>query len=112
MKNKFKTQKIYPDEYNELNQDLTFEYGGYHFTPYMILTGKANEWITKAHSFNYKSYIFPDDKFSHSDFYAASPIKECDLFKCVENGCIYIPVYNLFEYTGEFIGIDPIFKVH
>lgn len=90
-------------------KQLTFEYGGFHFTPYMKLTGAAGEFVNMARAINHKSTLFMESRFSHEDFYAASPIRECDLFKCEENGKIYIPAYNLFEYKGEMRGINPCF---
>lgn len=88
---------------------LIFEYGGYHFTPFMKLTGKAGEFMNMAMGANHNATIIDESRFSYKDFYTASPIKECDLFKCVENGKIYIPAYNLLEYTGELHGINPCF---
>ena len=88
---------------------LTFEYGGFHFTPFMKLTGAAGEFVNKAMAIKHNSALFMESKFSPADFFAASPIKECDLFKCEENGKIYIPAYNLFEYKGELRGINPCF---
>ena len=88
---------------------LTFEYGGYHFTPYMKLTGRAGEFTTMAMNYDHKSPLFANNKFSCKDFYDASPIRYCDLFKCEENGKIYIPAYNLLEYKGELHGDHPDF---
>ena len=40
--------------------------------------------------------------YSHESFYAASPDKECDLFRCVENGKLYLPCTNdLQEYMEQ-----------
>lgn len=37
--------------------------------------------------------------YSYQDFYAVSPDKNCDLFRCVENGKLYLPCENdLQEY--------------
>lgn len=90
-------------------KSLTFEYGGFHFTLFMKLTGAAGVFVNMAHSLDHNAVLLEESKFSHADFYAASPIKECDLFKCIENGKIYIPAYNFSEYKGELRGTDPIF---
>ena len=38
--------------------------------------------------------------YSPEGFYAASPDKECDLFRCMENGKLYLPCENdLQEYV-------------
>ena len=40
--------------------------------------------------------------YSHKGFYAASPDKECDLFRCLENGKLYLPCGNdLQEYMEQ-----------
>lgn len=40
--------------------------------------------------------------YSYDSFYAASPDMECDLFRCVENGKLYLPCENdLQEYMGS-----------
>ena len=37
--------------------------------------------------------------YSYDDFYAASTDKECDIFRCMETGRLYVPSANeLFEY--------------
>lgn len=86
---------------------VPFEYGGYHFTPFMKLTGAAGEFTNMARGVDYKTPLFNEHKFSYDAFFRASPIRDCDLFQCVENGKIYIPAYNLFEYKGEQHGIHP-----
>jgi len=75
----------------------------------MKLTGKAASFENMAMGVDYNAPIMNDKNFSYEDFYTASPIRDCDLFKCEENGKIYIPAYNLFEYTGELHGTDPCF---
>lgn len=90
-------------------KSLTFEYGGYHFVPFMKLTGKSALFETMAMAGNHKAILIDSDEFSHADFYEASPVRTCDLFKCEENGKIYIPSDNLLEYTGELSGINPLF---
>lgn len=40
--------------------------------------------------------------YSYQDFYAVSPDKNCDLFRCVENGKLYLPCENdLQEYIKK-----------
>lgn len=88
-----------------------FEYGGYHFTPERKLTGKDNKFseITKhlctdvELGFCKEGYAceskFP---YSHQSFMEASTDKGCDLFRCVENGKLYIPCENdLQEYRED-----------
>ena len=64
-----------------------FKYGGYHFIPERRFTGKEDSFAAISRRQRIDS------------FYAASPDKECDLFRCVENGKLYLPCENdLQEY--------------
>lgn len=91
--------------------DKTFEYGGYHFTPERQLTRKESslssiskhQWIDTELGFCKKGYVY-DSKvdYSYESFYAAATEKEFDLFRCVENGKLYIPCENdLQEYVEQ-----------
>ena len=83
-----------------------FVYGGYHFTPYR--TFNQNEHKAKFVTFskhlrsnslgitNYRGKRL----YSIDDFYKASNDSVCDIFRCVEDGKLYIPGENeLFEYN-------------
>lgn len=86
-----------------------FEYGRYHFIPERKLTSKENNFSTISRrqrideqlgicrpGYTYKSK-YP---YSYEDFYNASTDKKCDLFRCVENGKLYVPCTNdLQEYV-------------
>lgn len=85
-----------------------FEYGGYHFIPERQFTRSENNFraISRRQrtdvklgfckpNYSYKSK-YP---YSHESFYSASTDKKCDLFRCVENGKLYLPCTNdLQEY--------------
>ena len=85
-----------------------FEYGGYHFIPERRFSASENDFHTIARrqridremgicelGYAYESK-YP---YSYEEFYAASPDKECDLFRCVENGRLYLPCeHDLQEY--------------
>lgn len=85
-----------------------FEYGGYHFIPERRFTEKEDSFAAISRrqridrelglckpEYSYESK-YP---YSHDSFYAASSDKECDLFRCVENGKLYVPCENdLQEY--------------
>ena len=91
----------------------SFEYGGYHFIPERCFTkGEDNffaisrrQRIDKELGFCRPGYSYESKyPYSHEGFYAASPDKECDLFRCVENGKLYLPCQNdLQEYVEPFI---------
>lgn len=86
-----------------------FEYGGYHFIPERQFSVNENDFsyisrrqrMDRALGFCEPGYAY-ESKFpySHKSFYAASPDKECDLFRCVENGRLYLPCeHDLQEYV-------------
>lgn len=91
--------------------DKTFEYGGYHFIPERQLTRQESHIheIAKHQRVDAdlglckKDYAY-ESKFDYSyeDFYKSATEKEFDLFRCVENGKLYIPCENdLQEYVEE-----------
>ena len=85
-----------------------FEYGGVHFIPERKLTAEENDFlkisrrqcIDRDLGFCRPGYAYESKyPYSHGAFYEASTDKECDLFRCVENGKLYIPCENdLQEY--------------
>ena len=77
-----------------------FEYGGFHFIPERRFTAEENSFLAisrrqrldKELGFCKPGYAYKSKyPYSHESFYAASPDKECDLFRCVENGKLYLP---------------------
>lgn len=86
-----------------------FEYGGYHFMPERRFSAAENNFYRIARrqqidlemgmcepGYSYESK-YP---YSYEAFYAVSPDKECDLFRCVENGRLYLPcAHDLQEYV-------------
>lgn len=88
-----------------------FEYGGYHFIPERQLTSEEKDFasISKRQKldidlgFCRENYAYPcKHHYSHYSFYAASPDKTCDLFRCVENGKLYIPCENDLQEYMEY----------
>lgn len=80
-----------------------FYYGGYTFIPIKRLTEKQLEFntITKhLHSDRELALTTYEDTYNYRDFYEECGEKYYDLFRCEENGKIYIPCENeLFEYV-------------
>ena len=77
-----------------------FEYGGFHFIPERKFTVQERDFfkisrrqrIDRNLGFCIPGYIYESHyAYSHESFYVASPDKECDLFRCVENGKLYLP---------------------
>ncbi len=91
-------------------QEPTFEYGGKHFAPVRKFGKKDGDFyqITRRLRSDREFGFFRADyygkdsqkaEYSHEGFYAASTDKTCDIFRCVENGKLYVPCENeLQEY--------------
>lgn len=104
-----------------IGQDGTFEFGGYHFKPERkFRKGEIEEPLendsrprkTDAQyamrnmksdrTLGLSTYEWQKADYSYEKFYAASGGSDCDLFRCVENGNLYVPGENeLFLYTGR-----------
>lgn len=92
-------------------QESTFEYGGKHFIPVRKFEKKDGDFyqITRRLRTDREFGFFQADydgkgsqkaEYSHEGFYAASTDKTCDIFRCVENGKLYVPCeYELQEYS-------------
>ena len=92
----------------------SFEYNGYHFEPTGILpAGRtlkeiSNETISN-NALGMSAYEGATHPYSYEAFYNAANSSSADIFKCVENGRLYIPGENeLFEYTGNY---NPILSI-
>ena len=78
-----------------------FKYGGYHFIPGtgLKLPGRDRDCAISRRQRTDKELglcrpgmlMKANIHYSHKGFYAASPDKECDLFRCLENGKLYLP---------------------
>ena len=92
----------------------SFEYNGYHFEPTGILSAGrtlkeiSNETISN-NTLGMSAYEGATHPYSYEEFYNAANSSSADIFKCVENGRLYIPGENeLFEYTGNY---NPILSI-
>ena len=88
----------------------TFEYGGYNFFPVRKLEGAESGFfaISKRISIDAElglceeGYAYPSKfPYSYEDFYKAAGGQEYDLFRCVENGKIYIPCHHDLQIYRE-----------
>lgn len=80
----------------------TFEYGGYHFTPIRKFHKKEGDFfaISKrlASDPNLGLCTYQDRQkapYDYKDFYTVSTDKECDIFRCEENGLLYVPLFTM-----------------
>ena len=83
----------------------SFEYCGYHFTPYRKLTEaessfeKISKRLKSDPMMGMCTYKWRKVDYTWGGFYGASGDSECDLFMCEETGNVYIPCENeLFIY--------------
>ncbi len=101
-----------------LQDKEVFTYGGYHFKPVRKfskgevdkkLSGDSRPWMKDAqyamrnmsrdNVLGIGNFAGKND-WSHNAFYAASGGSEADIFKCLENGQLYVPGANeLFRYS-------------
>jgi hypothetical protein len=89
----------------EIRRDPSiFEYGGFHFKPerkFEKRDGDFNAQMRRMTSERYmgiSAYEWGKTDYSHAKFYEAAN-SEADVFKCVENGKLYVPCENeLFRY--------------
>jgi hypothetical protein len=107
------------NENSNIQPDGAFVYGGYHFIPYRRFrkgeTDRKDPNDSRPHKTDARyamrnmrsdmelglsTYDWQKAEYSHDSFYAASGDNGCDIFRCVENGKLYVPGENeLFEYS-------------
>ncbi len=72
-----------------------FEYGGLHFIPERRFEpqGQYHRRIPLSRmGQEAEADLFPGEfAYSHGGFYEAATVKDCDIFRCVENGRLYVP---------------------
>ena len=87
-----------------------FEYGGYHFIPERQLKGAEAGFYAiskklcedRELGFCEEGYAYPSKfPYSHETFMKASTDKNCDLYRCVENGKLYIPCHHDLQLYQE-----------
>jgi len=88
-----------------LRDKSVFKYGDYHFKPYRKFDARDGDWNKKMsnassdRSLGIAKYDWGKTEYSHASFYAASGESEADIFRCAENGRLYVPCENeLFRY--------------
>ena len=86
----------------------SFEYRGYHFTSCRKFTKKDGDFfkimrrVRSDRSLAMCTYGWQKVHYDYEAFYAASTDKNCDLFRCEDNGRLYVPCLNeLFLYPEK-----------
>ncbi len=70
-----------------MNSD-TFEYAGHTFYPYAKFNADHR---SLEQFFNYHNKEFDNIEYNRNDFYSHSPLKNFDVFHCVDDGLLYFP---------------------
>ena len=91
---------------------MEFTYGGKHFIPegrFDHSNVSVNEVLSKLSIDVELGFCVPDYKYpskypyTQDSFYGAVTDKRCDVFRCVENGKLYVPCQNdLQQYEGPY----------
>ena len=93
--------------------EKVFEYGGKHFLGVGVFPPKKERDFSRTlrtdRNLSFESKTGEEFKYSYRNFINASRDEKSDVFKCYENGKLYVPGENeLFEYTGKYRSLDSI----
>lgn len=97
---------------NEFHEnEYVFEYGDKHFLGVGIFPPKNardfSRTLQNKHELKFKKRNGDELSYTYRSFMNVSKSVNCDVFKCYENGKLYVPGENeLFEYTGKYTSID------
>lgn len=88
-----------------------FEYGGKHFLGIGIFPPKKERnfkgTLWNDRELKFKTRNGDERPYTYRSFMNATNGVACDVFKCYENGKLYVPGENeLFGYTGKYTSID------
>ena len=92
----------------EKHEQESFEFRGYHFAavgklPKEYDINEISKVISSDRELGMSNYDWAKHTYSHYGFYLSSGDSQADLFRCLENGKIYLPGDNeLFCYTGKY----------
>lgn len=110
-----------PPQTTQITDDGAFMYGDYHFIPYRKFfkdeidrkaPNDSRPWKNDVQyamrnmctdtDVGISNYAWKKTDYSHEKFYAASGDSDADIFRCVENGKLYVPGKNeLFHYMDN-----------
>lgn len=93
--------------------EKVFEYGGKKFLGVGVFPPKKERDFSRTlktdRDLTFESKTGEEFKYSYRNFINASRDEKSDVFKCYENGRLYVPGENeLFEYTGKYRSLDSI----
>jgi hypothetical protein len=89
-----------------LKEPGVFEYGGYHFKPLRQFEKRDGGFsdqmrrVSSDRQLGISTYAWKKTDYSYDAFYSASGYSQADVFRCLENGRLYVPCDGeLFQYT-------------
>lgn len=93
-----------------MSSGKTFEYGGHHFTPVRQFRKNEGDFFALSKRIEYDPELGFSEyeqrqkfQYHYKEFYAASTNKICDIFRCEDNGRLYVPASReLFIYHDPF----------
>lgn len=93
--------------------EKVFEYGGKLFLGVGVFPPKKERDFSRTlrtdRNLTFEIKTGEEFKYSHRNFINASRDEKSDVFRCYENGKLYVPGENeLFEYTGKYRSLDSI----
>ena len=89
-----------------LKEPSVFEYSGKHFKPYRKFTKRDGDFRKQLcnaindRELGISKYEWQKSDYDYTEFYTASGNSDFDIFRCIENGKLYVPGQNeLFKYN-------------
>ena len=88
-----------------------FEYGNKHFLGVGQLPPPKERDLSRTLCYDpdigFETHNGDKVQYKRTDFLTAAGKSKCDIFRCYENGKLYIPAENeLFHYTGEYTPME------
>ena len=88
-----------------------FEYGEKHFLGVGQLPPPKERDLSKTLCYDpnidFETHNGEKVQYNRTDFLSAAGTSKCDVFRCYENGKLYVPAENeLFHYTGEYTPLE------
>ena len=88
-----------------------FEYGSKHFLGVGQLPPPKERDLSQTLCYDsdiaFETHNGDAVQYNHTDFLNAAANSKCDVFRCYENGKLYVPAENeLFQYTGEYTPLE------
>ena len=102
-----------------MSRGMCFSYGGFHFIPVRQFEKDEGDFfaLSKRLAIDPVLGLSADAErqnhpYSHKEFYTATADKTCDIFRCLENGKLYVPgERELFIYHDPYPGKKALLEI-